>query len=132
MVLSLVPEPCSFVLCAIEIEERNESSLFFFSLFLFICIYFLSSRRDFNLSFLAEMTTKFNQELYTKMQARKNEPLSSLGKKVVRVVEKRISINLITSILETMRVASKTSVDEITPHPKRQCVANKGKEMVGS
>lgn len=66
------------------------------------------------------------------MQARKNEPLSSLGKKVVRVVEKRISINLITSILETMRVASKTSVDEITPRPKRQCVANKGKEMVGS
>lgn len=66
------------------------------------------------------------------MQARKNEPLSSLGKKVVRVVEKRTSINLITSILETMRVASKTSVEEITPRPKRQRVANKGKEMVGS
>lgn len=31
------------------------------------------------MAFLAEMTTKFNQELYAKLRARKNEPLSSIG-----------------------------------------------------
>lgn len=29
--------------------------------------------------FVVEMTTKFNQEMYAKLRARKNEPLSSIG-----------------------------------------------------
>ena len=52
------------------------------------------------------MTTKFNQEMYARMKAKKNKPLSSLGKKVVRVVEKGTSITPITSVLEVTRMAS--------------------------
>ena len=56
--------------------------------------------------FHAEMTTKFNQEMYARMKAKKNEPLSSLGKKVVQVVEKGTSITPITFVLEVTRMAS--------------------------
>ena len=52
------------------------------------------------------MTTKFNQEMYARMKAKKNKPLSSLGKKVVWVVEKGTSITPITSVLEVTRMAS--------------------------
>ena len=52
------------------------------------------------------MTTKFNQEMYAKMKAKKNEPLSSLGKKVVRVVEKEVSVTLTISIPKATRTAS--------------------------
>ena len=66
------------------------------------------------------MTTKFNQEMYTKMKAKKNEPLSSLGKKVVRVVEKGTPVTLVTSVLKATRIASPiTLMEEITPRPKR-------------
>ena len=34
------------------------------------------------------MTTKFNQELYAKIKAKKNKPLSSIGAWRLRVVEK--------------------------------------------
>lgn len=64
-----------------------------------------------------EMTTKLNQEMY----AKKNEPLSNLEKRVVRVVEKGTRVTPVTSILEATRVASPTtSVEEITPRPKKQ------------
>ena len=47
----LGPEPSSFILLTIEIEEKSD---FFF--------------------FGTEMMTKFNQEMYAKMKAKKNEP----------------------------------------------------------
>ena len=66
------------------------------------------------------MTTKFNQEMNAKMRARNNEPLSNLGKRVVRVVEKGSLVTPVVSVLEATRVASPvTSVEEITPCPKR-------------
>ena len=34
------------------------------------------------------MTTKFNKDTYAKMRAKKDEPLASIGKKVVRVTGK--------------------------------------------
>ena len=34
------------------------------------------------------MTTKFNQELYTRIKAKKNKPLSSISQWRLRVVEK--------------------------------------------
>ena len=37
---------------------------------------------------LAEMTTKFNKDLYAKMRTKKDEPLSSLGKRTVRIIGK--------------------------------------------
>ena len=74
------------------------------------------------------MTSKFNQLMYTQIRAKKNEPLSSLGKRVVRVVEKGASVTPTTSIPEVTRIASlATLVEEITPCPKKQCVADKGK-----
>ena len=77
--------------------------------------------------------TKFNQDMYAKMRAKKNEPLSHLGKRVVHVVEKGVSITPATSVPDVMRTASPiTSVEQITPHLKKQHVANKGKEKAGS
>lgn len=49
------------------------------------------------------------------------------------MVEKGTSVTSVTSVLETTRVASPTTlVEEITPRPKRQLVMDKGKEKVGS
>ena len=79
------------------------------------------------------MTTKFNQEMYAKMKAKKNEPLSSLGKNVVQVVEKGVSVTLTVSIPEAKRTASPTtSLEELTPRSKRQRTMAKGKEKMGS
>ena len=79
------------------------------------------------------MTTKFNQDMYAKMRAKKNEPLSHLKKRVVRVVEKEVSVTPAASIPDVMRTASPaTLVEEITPRPKKQCVVDKGKEKADS
>jgi len=57
----------------------------------------------------AEITTKFNKKMYAKMRAKKNEPLSNLGKKVVRVVEKGTPVTPATSVPEVTRIASPTT-----------------------
>ena len=86
------------------------------------------------------MTTKFNKDMYAKMRSKKDEPLSNLGKKTMRVTGKGPSVNPfgsvtpIVSATETTRTASlTTSIEEIpTPGSKRLCVADKEKEKVGS
>ena len=79
------------------------------------------------------MTTKFNQEMYTKMKAKKNKPISSLGKKVVRVIEKEISVTLTVSVPKATRTTSPTtSLEELTTRLKRQRTMAKGKEKMGS
>ena len=79
------------------------------------------------------MTNKFNQEMYARMKAKKNEPLSSLGNKVVWVVENGTPITPTTSTLEATRMASSAnSLKELTPRPKRQRTLAKGKEKVVS
>ncbi|XP_050253607.1 uncharacterized protein LOC126699699 [Quercus robur] len=81
-----------------------------------------------------EMTTKFNKDMYAKMRSKKDEPLSNLGKKTVRVTGKgpaSIPLSIVPSIAsETTRTASPTvSIEEIpTPGSKRPRVAGKGKE----
>ena len=121
------PEPSSFNSHAIEIKEKIKC-LFGLSKFLFFFFFFNNKCFSF-----AKITTKFNQEMYAKMKAKKNEPLSNLRKIVVRVVEKGTPITPVASIPKATRVASPaTSVEEITPHPKRQCVADKGKEKADS
>ena len=90
----LGPEPSHYILNAIHHEERSES--FWrkliayisssFLLFLSFSFFFLTSLL-FLFSF-AEMTTKFNQEFYAQIKAKKNEPLSSIGQRRLRVVEK--------------------------------------------
>ena len=64
------------------------------------------------------MTTKFNKDMYAKMRSKKDEPLSSLRKKVVRVTGKGPSVTPVTSAtpivsaVETVRTTSPaTSVE---------------------
>ena len=69
------------------------------------------------------MTTKFNQGMYARMRAKKNEPLFNLGTKNVKVTDKGASVTpatLVTPGIETARTASPTtSVEEIPPQRKR-------------
>ena len=65
------------------------------------------------------------------MRAKKNKPLFSLGKRVVRVMDQGTPATPATSVPETTRVPSlATSVKELTPRMKKPHVANKGKEKV--
>ena len=82
------------------------------------------------------MMTKFNKDMYLKMRSKKDEPLSNIGKKTVRITGKGPSItplssvNPIVSVTETTRIASPaTSVEEIpNPGSKRPRVFGKEKE----
>ena len=44
------------------------------------------------------MTTKFNKDMYAKMRSKKDEPLSNLGKKTVRVTGKGPAPNPLSSV----------------------------------
>ena len=61
--------------------------------------------------------------MYARMRAKKNEPLSSLRAKTVRVTEKEgpvTTVTLSTPGTKTVRIASlDTSVEEINPQNKR-------------
>ena len=84
--------------------------------------------------------TKFNKDMYAKMRSKKDKPLSSIGKKGVRVMGKGPSVTPVTSTtpivsgVETVRTASPaTSVEEIpTPSSKRPRILGKEKEKVDS
>ena len=65
------------------------------------------------------MPTKFNQSMYMRMRAKKNEPLSSLGAKTVQVTKKGGPVTIAISSTpgtKTVRITSlDTSVEEINP-----------------
>ncbi|XP_065621118.1 uncharacterized protein LOC136063974 [Quercus suber] len=81
------------------------------------------------------MTTKFKKDMYAKMRDKKDEPLSSIGKKAVRVkgmattANPNVPVNPIVSITEQTRTASPTtSIEEIpTPTSKKQRTSGKEK-----
>ena len=76
---------------------------------------------------------KFNQGMYAKMRAKKNEPLSTLRVRTVRIVKKGVSITPATPGIEKTRIASlATSIEKIAPLRKKQRVANKGKNKADS
>ena len=79
---------------------------------------------------------KFNQSMYAQRRAKKNEPLSNLGAKNVKVMDKGASVTLVTPVtpdIETTRTASPTtSVEEIPPQRKRQRTGEKEKEKANS
>ena len=87
----LGPEPSAYVLRTIEREEKKSKYLvrhyhpllllffFFFNKYFFLFFFFF---------FLVGMTMNFNQDMYAKMRSKKNEPLSNLGKRTVRVTGK--------------------------------------------
>ena len=52
---------------------------------------------------------------------------------MVHVVEKGVSVTLVTPVTKPTRITSlATLVEEITPHLKKQCVADKGKYKANS
>ena len=89
LVRSLPPSSCT-----LSRSKRKVSFVLIFFLFFF---FYVSPFCH------AEMMNKFNQEMYAKIKAKKNDPLSSLGKKMARVIEKRTSITLATSVPETTK-----------------------------
>ena len=86
------------------------------------------------------MTTKFNKDMYAKMRAKKDEPLSNIGKKAVCITGRvypavpAVSVTPVASGAETMRTASpSTSIEELpTPASKRPRLSSKEKEKVDS
>ena len=86
------------------------------------------------------MTTKFNKDMYAKMRVKKDEPLSNIGKKAVRITGRGslaapvTLITLVVSGVETTRTASpSTSIEELpTPASKRPRLSSKDKEKVDS
>ena len=99
----LGPELSAYVLCIIEIEEKKSKCLLSSSLLLFSSFFSFSF---FNKCFsFTEMMMKFNQGMYKKMRAKKNEPLSNLRRKVVRVVEKGVSVTPSPPVTEPTRTA---------------------------
>ena len=64
---------------------------------------------------------------------KKNEPLSALGKRVVRVVDQGSPATPTATVTGPTRVASlATLVEEITPLKKKARVADKRKEKASS
>ena len=102
----------------------------FFFFFFFFLSFFL----------FVEKTTTFNKDMYAKMRSKKDEPLSSIEKRTVRVtgngpsVTPTISITPIVFGIEMARTVSPTtSVEEIpTPAFKRPRLSDKEKEKADS
>ena len=130
----LRPDPSPYVLRSITIEEKKSKC--------FLRQYCPLPAYSGLFFFFLEMTTKFNKDMYAKMRAKKDEPLSNLGKKIIRVTGKGSFVvppadaTPIVSGVEGARVASPaTSVEEIpTPSSKRPRLSakDKEKERVGS
>ena len=86
------------------------------------------------------MKTKFNKDMYANMRSKKDEPLSSIEKRTVRITGKGPSITPTVSVTpivfdtEMARMASPaTSVEEIpTPASKRPHLSDKENEKVDS
>ena len=80
-----------------------------------------------------EMTTKFEQDMYVWIKAKKNEPLSSINQKRLRVTGKEV-VETMSSVLTLPepRVASPTvSLEELTPlHLKKSGSGDKGKGKI--
>ena len=79
--------------------------------------------------FFLEIMTKFNKDMYAKMRSKKDEPLSNIGKKGVRITGKgppvlpSVDATPIISGVESLQVASPaTSVEEIPPRLQKGSV----------
>ena len=85
------------------------------------------------------MTSKFNKDIYAKIKAKKNEPLSSIGQKTLRITNKEkekekevAERGSSTPTLDEGRTASPAiSIEEVLT-PKKRKTGYKGKEKVGS
>ena len=76
-------------------------------------------------SFFAEMTTKFNKDMYARMRNKKNEPLSAIGTKSVRVTDRGAPIPSSLTPVMTGTASPTPSIEELTPRNKRLRVGDK-------
>ena len=87
-------------------------------------------------SLLAEMTTKFNKDMYARMRNKKDKPLSAIGTKSIRITDRGAPILVALPSSLTSIPAGATSptpsVEELTPRNKRLRVREKQKEKVDS
>ena len=85
---------------------------------------------------LAEMTTKFNKDMYARMRNKKDEPLFAIGTKSVRITDRGTPILAALPSSPTFVLAGTASptlsVEELTPCNKRMKVGDKQKEKVDS
>ena len=85
---------------------------------------------------LAEMTIKFNNDMYARMRSKKDEPLSALRTKSIHITNRGAPILAALPSSPTFalaRVASPTpSIEELPPRNKRLKVGEKQKEKVNS
>ena len=117
----------------IDIEGKKVSIRFVsVALFLFVLTCTIIDK----CSLLAEMTTKFNKDMYARMRNKKDEPLSAIGTKFVRITDRGTPILAALPSSPTSvpaGTASPTpSVEELIPHNKRLRVGDKQKERVDS
>ena len=131
----LGPKPSHYVLCALDQEERKRK------LPRHIRLYFLLFTCFNPLLFLgAEMTTKFNKEMYVKIKGKKNEPLSNIGQRRLRNTNKEkeqekemVERGLSTPTLDESQVVSPgISIEEVIPPSMKRKTGGKGKEKMGS
>ena len=80
--------------------------------------------------------TKFNKDMYARMRSKKDEPLSTLGTKSVRITDRGVPILVALPSSPTSAlagVASPTpSVEELPSRNKRLRIGEKQKEKVDS
>ena len=85
---------------------------------------------------LAEMTTKFNKDMYARMKSKKDEPFSAIGAKSVRVTERWTPILTALPSTPTPVTVGTTLptplVEELTPQHKKPRTADKQKEKLDS
>ena len=122
----LGPNPSAYVLRLIEIEGKKSKS--------WVRQYCTSFFFLFDKCFLlAEMTTKFNKDMYARMRGKKDKPLSAIGTKSVHITDRGVLILSALSSSASARGASSTpSVEEVPPRNKRLRVREKQKEKVDS
>ena len=86
------------------------------------------------------MTSKFNKEMYNKIKGKKNEPLSSIGQRRLRITDKEKEKEVLErgssiptlDLDEGLAASPGISVEEVARPSKKQKVARKGKEKVGA
>ena len=90
------------------------------------------------------MTSKFNKEMYKKIKEKKNEPLSNIGQRKLRFMDKekererekeiveRGSSTPALELEEGQAASPSVSIEEVARPLKKQKVGSKGKEKIGS
>ena len=82
------------------------------------------------------MTTKFNKDMYARIRGKKDEPLSAIGIKSVRITDRGVPILAVLPSSPTSApargVSPTPSVEEVPPCNKRLRAGEKQKEKVDS